>query len=82
MEPVEIITVESYSRDYQGARLLIDGADVTDRCFRVEMFADGTARAHMFKCDARGNHILTADLKDLEKETVCGRLEIVRPEGS
>lgn len=57
----------------QGTRAILDGVDISDDCYRAELFPDGRMRAHCFKRNEAGQHYLEAGDIAREIREGCGR---------
>lgn len=62
-----------FNEGHAGKRVLCNGVDITDRC---EFFDDrqGMAVCHVFGPEG---HVIV-DVDDLRKETIYGRIEVVK----
>ncbi len=57
------------------AHVILNGEDITNICYRVERYEDGTMLAYCYRTDDAGNYILTADREDVETEIRTGDIE-------
>lgn len=61
-----------------GTRVLLDGEDVSNRCYRAEVYDDGTGAAYCYKW-RKGKPYYDKESDDVAKETLTGKVEIIRP---
>jgi hypothetical protein len=71
--------MEHYERTGERLRILLDGEDVTHRCYRVAFHEDRvTADLWLFKVDAQGRKYLDED-RQVAKEMKTGQ-PVIAPE--
>lgn len=61
-----------------GTRIILDGVDISNDCYRAEVYDDGTGTAFCWKL-RDGKHVLNEANGHPEKEDFAGKVEIVRP---
>lgn len=62
--------------DAGNVRVIVNGEDVSDRCFRAAEFSDGVIEADCFGVDYRYRFI--QGFRDIGRETLIGRGKIER----
>ncbi len=58
-------------REFKPKCVLLGGADISNRCFRVDMYSDGWLRAHCYRKNGE-DFVMTPDNSDVEQEVLEG----------
>jgi hypothetical protein len=58
-----------------GSRVWVNGHELSDRCYRAELFDDGSGVAYCYAKDG-GEFQLTSDRRDVVREEVRGRMTV------
>jgi hypothetical protein len=65
--------------------VLLNGEDVSSRCFRAEQYSDGSGQVYLYQCDAGGRFFLESGREtrgELAREVRSGLVEIIEPKVS
>ena len=65
-----------------GTRILLDGKDISDDCYRAEVNSDGSGRAFCFRRNADGKFYTWTSpqgVRDVAREIREGAVKIIRP---
>jgi hypothetical protein len=63
--------------------VLLDGVDISDRCYRAAIYSDGTGVAHCYAVRPGANgemeKFCTPGGRDVARELLTGKIQIIRP---
>lgn len=63
-------------------RVLLDGVDVSERCYRAERYSNGSSESgnvFLYKRNEKGNFYVDPETREVAREFRSGHVEIIRP---